>query len=224
MALLCDSCKSRQTTIRTVQALPDCHSFLIQPNIHGSIILRSSSSSLPVTIFSMSPTYSVFLAILTILMLTMVNETAAKCISTKAKGRMMRNMHQRARKIRMPKPVFQCFVKYLIEVPPVIKSTVHGKKYCYEESTLRSYFQSAIQSCIFSRPSGRNIRKASVRALLPALTCPGLDGGIISCPVSTYYVTSCSCHSGCHFCCLVGSIGASSWCGRLYCPHGGRCS
>lgn len=178
-------------------------------------------------VYTMSSSYCVLFALATVLVFTLVSNSSARCISTKAKGRMMRSMHRRAQKIRMPRQVYGCILKYFVEVPPVMKKTFNGKRYCYEEAMLHAYLQRAIGTCIYDKPPGppsSSTSEASVRVALQTLQCPKTDGGSFSCPVSTYYVTSCSCYSGCHFCCIMDGLAGGGWCRQLYCKSGGRCN
>lgn len=164
------------------------------------------------------------LLILTLCSSTVFTFSAAMCISEDARNDMISDMKHRARKIRMPKPIFRCLLKQLVAVPPTKVSTPEGQHYCYEEEVMKKSLQQGISACIFNKRRPSSSGRGSVRVASLSLECLGSSGEPQACSPSLFYATTCSCYSGCHYCCIVASLGAGSWCAQLYCPNGGWCA
>lgn len=153
-----------------------------------------------------------FLSLLLLAILT--SSACALCISKRGRQRILVDMRHRCKRMGISPYVSSCLLAYARSVKSVPSRVQHGKQ-CYQKTALLARVKKAIRDCYpksISRVLKRNMGKTKL-----AKKIGGRKGNIFS----GFSTLSCSCGSGCHFCCILRSIAGSDVCPS--CPHGFRC-
>lgn len=149
-----------------------------------------------------------FLAILT-------SSACALCISKRGRARALIGMRHRCKRMGLPRSFSSCLLGY-VRSAKLVPGMFRRVKGCYQRSTFLARVKRAIRVCHSKRLSQvvrRNRKKEKLAKQLG-----GGQGNFFA----GFSTSSCTCESGCHYCCLLRSIAGITEC--TSCPHNLKCS
>lgn len=156
----------------------------------------------------------VFVIIFLISFTFVSRSVCALCISRKGRRELLMDMRHRCNRMGLPRPICICLLGHARSVKPVA-NPFHAQRLCFEQSMFLTEVYKAIPRCY--KISTKAVENNSKKGNLAKKFGSGIDLSF-----EGFSTSSCSCRSGCHYCCILRSIGGIDYCPT--CSSGLRCT